>query len=206
MKLLRMGFLIGLLAAAPGMGATLFLQDAGDESTVFTISSTLNFAGVPPGFRVFDDFQLGADALITTVTWWGLSDAGGEGFQVTFYEGGVTPGIPLGTFNVTPGKSVVNFGPVDITRYEATLGGGFSALGGTDYWISVFNAAPDAIWSWVNAQTRGDALGQSVGGVDFELQRDRAFALGSQSEVPEPGTWLLAGGALLGLGWLRRRQ
>jgi hypothetical protein len=206
MKLAWAWIVLGLLVVVPGRAATLFLQDAGDESLEFGISSSLNFSGQGPGYRVFDNFQLGAGALVTTVTWWGLQDAGGEGFEVTFYEGGATPGSLLGTFNVTPVTSTVNFGSPDITRYEAALAGGFNASGGTGYWISVFNAAPDATWSWVNAQTRGSALGQGVGSLDYDSLRDRAFALGTQSEVPEPGTWMLAGGALLGLGWLRSRR
>lgn len=206
MKALRTGILLGLLAACSGTAAELFLQPAGDESLGFTISGSLNFFGQGPGNRVFDDFQLGANGAISSVTWWGRSDAGGNAFQISFYTGGSTPGSELATFNVTPTATNVSFGGPTLTRYEASLGGTFNALGATGYWISIFNGAPDAIWSWVNAQDQGNALYQEVGGVDYTTIRDRAFGLYSDTEVPEPASWLLAGTALVGVALARRRR
>jgi len=128
--------------------ATLFEQLPGADSSSQLISSTLNNLGGTPGFRVADNFQLAGGGTVSTVEWWGTLRSGGTSFQITFYpDSSGNPGLPLSTIAVVPASSSATAGsPFDpVTFYSATLSTPFSAAPGTPYWLSVFDAAPDAL-------------------------------------------------------------
>jgi hypothetical protein len=197
-------------AVLPSTAATIYSQPAGPASTSQTISSTLNFAGGTDATRMYDDFTLASAAALTEVSWWGLSDAGGNAFTVSFYAGGATPGALLASHSVTPSSQSVDVGsPINpMTLYSATLPVAFNAAGGTTYWLSIFNGASDAIWSWISADDGGNgSLQQSLVNSSFStfFLPDRAFTLGTSADVPEPSTLLLVLPAL-GLALFRRRR
>lgn len=187
--------------------ATLFEQLPGADSSSQLISSTLNNLGGTPGFRVADNFQLAGGGTVSTVEWWGTLRSGGTSFQITFYpDSGGNPGLPLSTIAVVPASSSATAGsPFDpVTFYSATLSTPFSAAPGTPYWLSVFDAAPDARWVWLsaNVDTFGGRQMQN-GTTTWNITDDVSFRLKSDGAVPEPATLSLMVMAILALACLR---
>jgi hypothetical protein len=186
--------------------ATLFEQLPGAGSTSQLISSTLNNLGGTPGFRVADNFQLAGGGTVRVVEWWGTLRSGGTSFQITFYpNAGGNPGLPLATITVTPTSlSATTGSPFDpVTFYSATLGTPFTAAPGTPYWMSAFDAAPDARWVWLsaNVDTFGGRQMQN-GGATWNITDDVSFRL-KDDAVPEPATLSLVAIAMLGLACFR---
>lgn len=183
------------------VAATLFEQLPGIDSSNLTISSTLNNLGGTPGFQIADNFQLAAGGTVNVVEWWGRLRSGGASFQITFFlNAGGRPGVSLSTIAVTPTSSSANTGsPFDpVTFYSATLSDAFNAAPGTTYWMSVFDAAPDARWLWLaaNNDTIGASRAQN-GTTAWTSTDDVGFRL--SGSVPEPATFSLVAIAILAL-------
>ncbi|MBK7926290.1 MAG: PEP-CTERM sorting domain-containing protein [Bryobacterales bacterium] len=194
-----------LLTFVPLHGATIFSQPFSSNGN--RVSSTLNFFGAAPGFQTYDDFTLATDASVTGLTWWGSQQSGGTDFSVTFYEGGATPGAVLATYSVSPTVQADPGPPANLLLYTASLNSPFSAVGGTQYWMSVFNGAADASWAWQSSSPSGGLI-RELGANSFGETVGVAFTL-TDSAVPEPSTGLLLGlGMMLvaGRGWSRRRK
>jgi len=189
--------------------AIVYEQLPGPNSSALYNSSTLDGLGNPPGFTSADDFILGAGAIITDLSWWGLSVEGGDNFLFTFYSNGAgvpgavlhTTGGTLATVVVNPGSPV---GPVNL--YSSVLTTPFAAAAGTTYWISVFNAAADASWNWLVADAAGNGARQGTNpGPPWDRPAsDLAFQLATT--VPEPATIALLGGGLAFAAARRRRR
>jgi hypothetical protein len=196
-----------MLAANVSDAGTLFEQLPGPNSSSQVISSTLNNLGGTPGFRVADNFQLAGGGTVSGVEWWGTLRSGGAGFQITFYpDAGGNPGSPLSTIAVTPTSSgAITGSPFDpVTFYSATLSTPFSAAPGTSYWMSVFDAAPDARWVWLGANV--DTFGGRQMRNDlttWNITDDVSFRLTDGVAVPEPATLMLVATAILALACLR---
>jgi hypothetical protein len=89
-----------------------------------------------------------------------------------------------------------------------TLAINFSALAGTQYWLSV---VPDLAfppqWGWETATGGDGAAYQCFQGLCNSIPNDLAFALFSgNTTVPEPGSLILLGSGILGLAFTLRRK
>jgi hypothetical protein len=142
------------------------------------------------------------------VEWWGNLRSGSASFQITFYSNsGGNPGSSLTTIDVTPTSSSDTTGsPFDpVTFYSANLSTPFIAAAGTEYWMSVFDAAPDARWRWLSAEI--DTIGgrqMQNGSATWNATDDVSFRLKDAATVPEPSTMGLVAIALLGLARFRQ--
>jgi len=196
-----------ILGPSVSEGATLFEQLPGANSSSQLISSTLNNLGGTPGFRVADNFQLAGGGTVSAVEWWGTLRSGGTSFQITFYpDAGGNPGSPLSTVAVIPTSSSATTGsPLDpVTFYSATLSTPFSAAPGTPYWMSVFDAAPDARWVWLSANVDTFGARQMQNGTTtWNIADDVSFRLKNDGAVREPATLSLMAIAILALACLR---
>jgi hypothetical protein len=196
---------VGVANASP-----IFIQVPGPGSNSFFTSSTLDNFGVLPGVRSADDFQLALTTNIVAVNWWGRPNSGDSNFQISFYtDASGLPGTVLSTFSVAPSASSVSPGsPFDpVFLYSANLGSPFHALAGTEYWVSVFNAAPNASWNWLSANVGGYGPAQMrIGDAWFLDPGRRNLAFELEVAVPEPATFGLVMFGLLGAVYRGRKR
>jgi hypothetical protein len=198
--------LLGVAVAAAGMcSADLIYNQSFDGSGVaFASQNDTNSGGFGNFATTYDNFTMPNLSTVTDVSWTGLYFNGTiapiAGFTLQFYSDNAgAPGssiystVIIGTANET---DIGSFGNETYT-YSATLGGSFTALGGTQYWLSI---VPDLgfppQWGWATG-TGGDGANYQVfQGVGTAGANDMAFSL-SGIETPEPFTFGLIG---LGLG------
>lgn len=197
---------IVLAGIHPLLAATLFVQVPGTNAS--RTSSTRDFLGGATGFRTYDNFQLAVGATVAQVDWWGQDGVTlpPNAFQVSFYaDASGAPGLLLSTVNVSPGPGSVH--SLNNKDYSATLGTPFAATGGTQYWISIFNAGPNASWAWLAAAVDGDGSIQenNVTGLRSPFIGNMSFQLDGTA-VPEPSTMRMGGVALLGLVAVQLRR
>jgi hypothetical protein len=201
--------LLSVVVFAGTVQATiLYEQLPGPSSSQENISSQLDVFGRQPGFICADDFQLSSGGYVTDIHWWGESFSGDNDFQFTFYaDSAGLPGSVLLTTGGTLTMSSANPGsPFDpVSFYESDLETMFTALPGTTYWVSVFNAADDASWLWLRADSVGNSSVHRR--LDLSTWRgspDLAFQL-TGDPIPEPATMLLLGTGFVGLAGFRRK-
>jgi hypothetical protein len=198
-----------LLVASVAQAATIvYEQLPGPGSGGAYNSSTLDGAGVPPGFTTADDFLVPSGATITDVHWWGESVSGGDDFVFTFYaDGGGLPGAVLHTTGGTLAKVVDNPGSSldPVFFYSSDLTTSFLAAAGTTYWISIFNQAGDAAWNWLVADDAGNGGRQDTNpGPPWDRPTSNlAFQL---TAVPEPAALTLLGAGLAYVAARRRTR
>lgn len=147
-----------LLLAHAAQSAYLFINDLGPGEGGFT-SSTLDFFGEPPGYAAADRFSLNESALVSSVYWWGHLKTGTTDFRIDFYQDqNGAPGSLLsssgGTLLVTdlPENPYSPLALGDFARYALQLDHRFEAAADTGYWISIFNQAENASWTWQFSQ------------------------------------------------------
>lgn len=179
-----------------------------------------------------DDFDPAIGGDLSRAEWWG-SRATSSGWEITFHFGQLVAGrgVPAPIPPLTGGvKIFVNAVGADpdldgIFYYTALIPSGTFPVSagprpfGQEYWFSVANANSGWTWAYGGAgPTVGDEHwdgvvsggstpcgdgGPHCGAWSQINGRDFAFRL---SAVPEPGTFLLLGSALVAVGLWRRRK
>lgn len=160
----------------------------------------------------YDTFSLGSDALIQSVTWYGMGIEEAFGlppahpttFTVSIYAdtGLGMPGALLSTTTMGNGASATDTGidfagQLSVFQFSGTLSTPFQARAGSVYWIGISDPTSYASWFW-SSGTGGDGVhaGLIEGGAQPGLEDDMAFVLtGTVGAVPEP-----ASAALFALG------
>lgn len=188
--------------------------------------------GSSRGFRTFDNFRLDQTATLSSITFqivsWDYLNPPNNPippdtttWELAIYaDAAFLPGAQLYSQSQPVAAAQVDFvsfavlgGGETVGIYDVTLefAGAFTAVAGTDYWISPFSLSPtfNPIIGWMSSfgmddvsfqQVLGD--GQVVVGQDY-LFPDRAFTLRA---VPEPATCLMSGLGLVALGSVVRRR
>lgn len=145
-------------------------------------------------------------------------------WQIGLWGSGAVPGAALSQYSFAAadvsstflGLGTFSFNGlynVAFYDYSATLPAGFVATGGTEYWLSILSLSPtlNPNVAWVGASGGNSSSYQQVLGAGLSVTSgsavaaDRVFRLDGEINIPEPGTWGLAGGALI-LLTLRRRM
>jgi len=160
-------------------------------------------------YQYNDNFTLAGSGIITNVLWIGGSQAGPvSSFGMSFFanNSGV-PGTLLSTFNLS--ATGTDLGPSgfgsEVYLYDSNIPA-FSATGGTQYWISIFDYGTAGTYYW-NQGTGGDGVGYDFGfgPVSYFDPAYTLFGSGGAA-TPEPSSLVLAGSGILTLaGALRRR-
>jgi hypothetical protein len=166
---------------------------------------------------VYDNFALGGNSNINNVMFTGeYFNPPNQGpitaWTVSFYANNAgQPGGLLQSFNIggTGNETFLGtFNGFPTYTYSINLAGGFNALAGTTYWMSV---VPDLgfppQWGW-SSGLNGDGISyQDFFGARSQLAADMAFTLnGNAVGAPESGsTVVLLGVAMLVVGLLHRR-
>lgn len=147
------------------------------------------------------------------------NDATARVYGVDFHTlGPFTPPAPFTGYNESPFPQPAQFfdygvatGPVIVawSGGEASFANTILVRIGSSGWLPV----PNTAWLYYNA-TAGDRVDFAVKNSYNEFYSDpamnsdgylHAVAWGTEPQVPEPATFLLIGGALVGLAWRRRR-
>jgi hypothetical protein len=199
------------ITVVPASAGDIYVQPPVNSGTLYasqndTSGGNGNFA------TVYDNFTLGSTSSINMVKWTGgYFNPGPPGtitaFDVDFWkDSSGAPGGLLASTAVAGAANETFLGGIDYS-YSLNLGTPFTALAGTQYWLSV---EPDMgfppQWGWATG-TGGDGIAyQDFNGARSQLPTDFAFSLGNTTATPEPGSMLLMATFLMALGPIVRKK
>jgi hypothetical protein len=223
-------FLMGVLALAslatlPASAGILYNNDFGGVVSGDNYNEdafTLDY-----GFEVGNSFVLSSNATIqsvdialwefpgdslTSVDWQILANNGANPLSGTVLESGTA--FPVSTFIENNSFSGSSYPIYDASFSIAPL----ALSGGTTYWLTLQNAVvpngdpiywdqsdgPSTFYHNTLGYFPGPPGGYSCGGICTGSESFRLY--GPTSGVPEPGTLLLLGGALIALAGIRRKK
>ena len=186
-------------------------------------TSENNTNPVDPGHieTAYDNFSLGTSSAIGGINWRGIYFVGGaapiDSFALTFYSDAAgKPGAAIATENITgnAGETLVSISQgVTYESYSAAFTPSFTAVAGTQYWLSIVPTLFSApLWAWSTGSGGDNRLFQDdVHGTRIQHGDDLAFGLTgpSASAAPEPAQWAglsFAAFGLLAFGWNTRRK
>lgn len=212
-----------VVAATPAMASSTIVYQ--DLPTSLATPPNISFHNAF-GPIIADDFVPVSSTRVSQLTWWG-SISQSNMWEVVLQNNNPALGQPAITppgNNTTGGlkqfvaASMVATTIPGIYRFDAQVGPGWNIKAGTNYWLTVANAADG--WNWALA-LGGPTIGSenfnahsSVGpgcgdggphcGPWTDLHTDFSFQVGG---VPEPASWamLIVGFGAVGLA-SRRRQ
>ena len=208
--------LLGVAVAAAGVCSADLLYNQTFDSTGnwYASQNDTNSGGLGNFATTYDNFTLSNLSTVTDVSWTGTYYNGTispiAGFTLQFYSDNAgVPGSSIystyitGTANET---DIGNFNGMEFYTYSATLGAAFSALGGTQYWLSI---VPDLgfppQWGWATGTGGDGASYQVFFGAGNANANDMAFSL-SGIATPEPFTFGLMGLGLGGIALAKSRR
>lgn len=201
---------LAMAAAVPAQAATIF-QSLPDLTVAPVVAGYCSSCNAFLPFRIYDQFSLGSDAIINSVTF--ALDTGfyaGNSVNVGFFaRNDALPGAQLASFDFTPAQfsAFVPIETTERTRALVTVDIGALSLAAGNYSISFYNPNGLSIPAYFNP---GGALYQSGNffqASQFYPDRSAAFSLDSAAgAVPEPASWalMIVGFGLVG-GTMRRR-
>ncbi len=154
---------------SPLRADTLYSQPWDGTGNGYASQNDTNGGGFGNFATTYDNFTLGSAATVTGVSWVGeYSDNTGPStsFTVDFYANASgLPGAMLSTETIALSQAhqtlLGNAGGFAVFSYSATLSSPFSAVAGTEYWLSVVsNMGFPPQWYWVTG-TGGTAAPHS---------------------------------------------
>lgn len=212
----------GALMAAPAAAGTIVYQNL---PTSLATPPNISFHNAL-GPVIADDFIPVSSTHVATLRWWGSAPQTNL-WEVVLQNNNPALGQPANTppgNNVTGGlKQLITATMTPsaipgIFQFDAQVGPGWNVKGGTDYWLTVANAASG--WNWAEA-LGGPSIGSELYNAHFstgpgcldggphcgpwtDLHTDFSFQVGG---VPEPASWamLIAGFGAVGMVSRRRR-
>lgn len=155
----------------------------------------------------FYHFEISGTDYNGSITWEILNDSSGS------------PGSSIASGNTstvtTTFLGTVTLGDIMYNRYQDDFSIAAAGLGAGTYWLALHNGLisqdldTDYFWEWaaLNATTPGQEFDLFAGGAWATNDSEHAFQVFGDSvgdAIPEPGTLLLLGAGLVGLGGFRR--
>ena len=201
-----------LMMAAVASPAQVYFQNP-NYNGAFSSQNDTN--GLGNFATVYDNFTLGSTTNLSSVEWIGSyfnppTQGVITGWTLQFYADAANqPGASIYSTHVAgnAGETFLTIDNAGDPTYLYGLNVSFTAVAGTQYWLSV---VPDLgfppQWGW-ETSSQGDGLSyQDFFGARSALASDEAFALFAGTSTPEPSTLIMLGTGILGLaGTLRRK-